>query len=80
MEMETSAQGWERANQREELIEMALENIVERLDNIDVRAPREFSHTVPEWAKENGRIDWRVRNSENMKKMKTHTINDIYQS
>ena len=59
---------------------MALDNIVERLDNIDVRAPREFSHTVPEWAKENGRIDWRVRNSENMKKMETHTVNDIYQS
>ena len=33
---------------------MATEDIVARLDNIDVRAPREFSHTVPEWAKENG--------------------------
>ena len=62
------------------MVPMATEDIVARLDNIDVRAPREFSHTVPEWAKENGRIDWRVRNSENMKKMKTHTINDIYQS
>jgi len=62
------------------MIEMATEDIVERLANIDVRAPREFSHTVPEWAKQNGRIDWRVRNSENMEKMKTHTINDIYQS
>ena len=59
---------------------MATEDIVERLANIDVRAEREFSHTVPEYAKENGRVDWRVRNSENMKKMKTHTINDIYQS
>lgn len=78
--METSdAPGWVGADKREELILMALENIVERLDNIDVRAPREFSHTVPEWAKENGRTDWRVRNSENMKKMKTHTINDIYE-
>ena len=65
---------------REGNVPMATEDIVARLDNIDVRAPREFSHTVPEWAKENGRIDWRVRNSENMKKMKTHTINDIYQS
>lgn len=59
---------------------MATEDIVERLANIDVRAEREFSREVPEWAKENGRIDWRVRNSENMKKMKTHTINDIYES
>ena len=59
---------------------MATPDIVERLANIDVRAPREFSRTVPEWAKQNGRIDWRVRNGENMKKMKTHTINDIYQS
>ena len=33
---------------------MATADIVERLANIDVRAPREFSHTVPEWAKENG--------------------------
>lgn len=54
-------------------------DIVERLDHIDVRAPREFSHTVEGWQREQGRIDWRVRCSENMKKMKTHTINDIYQ-
>ena len=54
-------------------------DIVERLDHIDVRAPREFSHTVPEWAKEQGRIDWRVRNSENMKKMKNHEFNQIYE-
>ena len=59
---------------------MATADIVERLANIDVRATREFSKTVPQWAKDNGRIDWRVRNSDNMKKMKTHTINDIYQS
>ncbi|MDO4290987.1 MAG: hypothetical protein Q4C41_07145 [Eggerthellaceae bacterium] len=59
---------------------MDMSNIVERLDNVDVRAPREFSRTVSEVAREQGRIDWRVRNSENMKKMKTHTINDIYQS
>ncbi len=58
---------------------MATEDIVERLANIDVRAPREFSHTVPEWAKENGRIDWRVRNSENMKKMKEGVVTPIYQ-
>ena len=58
---------------------MATEDIVERLANIDVRAPREFSRTVPAWAKENGRIDWRVRNSENMKKMKAGVVNPIYQ-
>ena len=54
-------------------------DIVERLDHIDVRAPREFSHTVPEWAKKQGRIDWRVRNSENMKKMKKHEVTPIYE-
>jgi len=58
---------------------MTLENIVERLDNIDVRAPREFSREVPQWAKDNGRIDWRVRNSENMKKMKAGEVTPIYQ-
>jgi hypothetical protein len=58
---------------------MATEDIVARLDNIDVRAPREFSHTVPEWAKENGRIDWRVRNTENMKKMAAGEVTPIYQ-
>lgn len=59
---------------------MDMSNIVERLDNVDVRAPREFSRTTTPLQREQGRIDWRVRNSENMKKMKTHTINDIYQS
>ncbi len=58
---------------------MPTADIVERLANIDVRAPREFSHTVPEWAKENGRIDWRVRNSENMKKMKAGEVTPIYE-
>ena len=61
------------------MVPMATEDIVARLDNIDVRAPREFSHTVPEWAKENGRIDWRVRNGENMKKMKAGEVTPIYQ-
>ena len=60
-------------------VPMATEDIVARLDNIDVRAPREFSHTVPEWAKENGRIDWRVRNTENMKKMAAGEVTPIYQ-
>ena len=58
---------------------MPTEDIVERLANIDVRAPREFSHTVPEWAKENGRIDWRVRNSENIKKIKAGVVTPIYE-
>ena len=64
---------------REGNVPMATEDIVARLDNIDVRAPREFSHTVPEWAKENGRIDWRVRNTENMKKMAAGEVTSIYQ-
>ena len=64
---------------REGNVPMATEDIVARLDNIDVRDPREFSHTVPEWAKENGRIDWRVRNTENMKKMAAGEVTPIYQ-
>ena len=56
-----------------------LTDIVARLDNVDVRAPRELSREVTQLQREQGRIDWRVRNSENMEKMKTHTINDIYQ-
>ena len=64
---------------REGNVPMATEDIVARLDNIDVRAPREFSHTAPEWAKENGRIDWRVRNTENMKKMAAGEVTPIYQ-
>ena len=59
---------------------MGMEDIVERLDHVDVRAPRDFSHTVTKLEKEQGRIDWRVRCSENMQKMKNHEINDIYQS
>lgn len=58
---------------------MGIEDIVERLDHVDVRAPREFSHTVTKLEKEQGRIDWRVRCSDNMRKMKNHEVNDIYQ-
>ena len=47
--------------------------------NIDVRAAREFSHEVTEYQREQGRIDWRVRCSANMKKMAKHEINQIYQ-
>jgi hypothetical protein len=53
-------------------------DVVERLANIDVRAPREFSHTVEPWQRKQGRIDWRVRCTENMEKMKRHEVNDIY--
>ena len=56
-----------------------MEDIVERLDHVDVRAPREFSHTVTQGEREQGRIDWRVRCSENREKMKKHIVNDIYQ-
>ena len=56
-----------------------MEDIVERLDHVDVRAPREFSHTVTPLEREQGRIDWRVRCSENMEKMKKHIVNPIYQ-
>lgn len=56
-----------------------MEDIVERLDHVDVRAPREFSHTVTQGEREQGRIAWRVRCSENMEKMKKHIVNDIYQ-
>ena len=56
-----------------------MEDIVERLDHVDVRAPREFSHTVTQGEREQGRIDWRVRCSENMENMKKHIVNDIYQ-
>lgn len=59
---------------------MGMEDIVERLDHVDVRAPRVFSRTVTPLEKEQGRIDWRVRNSENMEKMREHVVNPIYQS
>lgn len=56
-----------------------MEDIVERLDHVDVRAPREYSRTVTQLEREQGRIDWRVRCSENMRKMKEHIVNPIYQ-
>ncbi len=58
---------------------MGMEDIVERLDNVDVRAPREFSHETTALEREQGRIDWRVRCSQNMEKMKRHEVNDIYE-
>lgn len=56
-----------------------MEDIVERLDHVDVRAPRKFSHEVTPLEREQGRIDWRVRCSENMRKMKKNIVNPIYQ-
>ncbi len=59
---------------------MGMEDIVERLDHVDVRAPRDFSRTVTALEREQGRIDWRVRCSQNMEKMKNHEVTNIYQS
>ncbi len=58
---------------------MGMQDIVERLDHVDVRAPRDFKRTVTQLEREQGRIDWRVRCSDNMTKMKSHVVNDIYQ-
>lgn len=52
--------------------------IAERVENVDVRLPREFSHEVTPSEREQGRIDWRVRNSENMKKIAQHEVTPIY--
>ncbi|MGN0077608.1 MAG: hypothetical protein ACI36V_02365 [Coriobacteriales bacterium] len=54
--------------------------VAERLMHVDVRAPREFSREVPAWAREQGRIDWRVRCGENMKKMARGEVTPIYQN
>lgn len=53
--------------------------VAEKLMNVDVRAPREYSRTVSECEREQSRIDWRVRCSENMKKMAKHEVTPIYQ-
>ncbi len=53
--------------------------VAEKLMNVDVRAPREYSRTVSEYEREQSRIDWRVRCSENMKKMAKHEVTPIYQ-
>ncbi|MCI8468432.1 MAG: hypothetical protein HFJ75_02865 [Eggerthellaceae bacterium] len=58
---------------------MGMEDIVERLDHVDVRAPRDFSRQVTALEREEGRIDWRVRCSENMEKMRHHEVTPIYQ-
>ena len=53
--------------------------VADRLMHVDVRSGHEFSHEVPEWAREQGRIDWKVRCSENMKKMERGEVTPIYQ-
>lgn len=53
--------------------------VAEKLMNVDVRAPREYSRTVSEYEREQSRIDWGVRCSENMKKMAKHEVTPIYQ-
>ena len=59
---------------------MAMEDIVERLDHVDVRAPRDFSREVSPLEREQGRIDWRGRCSASMEKMRGHEVNDLYES
>lgn len=52
--------------------------IAERVQNVDVRLPREFSREVAQEQRDQGRIDWRARNGENMKKIAAHEITPIY--
>ena len=47
--------------------------------NVDVRAGHDFSREVADYQREQGRIDWKVRCSENMKKMARHEVTPIYQ-
>lgn len=53
--------------------------IAEGLMNIDVHLSREFSHEVTQEQREQGRIDWKDRNSANMKKIAQGEVNRIYQ-
>ena len=57
---------------------MSMEDIVERLDHVDVRAPRKFSHTVTAAEREQGRIDWKDRCGANMKKIAEREVTPIY--
>lgn len=54
------------------MIEGRWEENRDRVMNVDVRAPREFSRVCTQLEREQGRIDWRVRCSENMQRMKKH--------
>lgn len=53
--------------------------IAQRLMNVDVRLPREFSREVTQEQREQGRIDWRVRNGANMEKIAKREVTPIYQ-
>ncbi|HIW75411.1 MULTISPECIES: hypothetical protein [Gordonibacter] len=53
--------------------------IAERLMNVDVRLPHEFSREVTQAQREQGRIDWKERNSANMEKMAKGEVTPIYQ-
>lgn len=53
--------------------------IANRLMHVDVRAPRNYSREVTELEREQGRIDWRVRNQANMEKIKKHEVTPIYE-
>lgn len=52
--------------------------IAKRVQNVDVRLPREFPHEVTKEQREQGRIDWRVRNGENMKKIAAREVTPMY--
>lgn len=53
--------------------------IAEKLMNVDVHLKRDFSRTVSEDQREQGRIDWKDRCSANMKKIAKHEVTPIYQ-
>lgn len=54
-------------------------NIAHKLMNVDVRAKHEVTHEVTQLQREQGRIDWRDRNSANMKKIARGEVTPIYQ-
>ena len=53
--------------------------VAEKLMHVDVRIAGVNKREVTQLEREQGRIDWRVRCSENMEKMKKNIVNDIYQ-
>ncbi|RDB58487.1 hypothetical protein C1878_16290 [Gordonibacter sp. 28C] len=52
--------------------------IAEKLMHVDVRLPHEFSREVTQQQREQGRIDWKDRNSANMKKIAQGEVTPIY--
>ena len=51
----------------------------ERVMNVDVRAPREFSHTCTELEREQGRISWSERCTKSMALMREGKFNQLYE-